>query len=86
MAKQKFRLQGCYAVGRTLLRRNLVEHLGAEVGQCRPGDQSGGDEGEDAEHAHDGDGVTGFYGIDDIGCVFHGVAPVLLSLDERVGC
>jgi len=64
----------------------LIEHLCAEVGQRRPGNQSGRDKGEDAEHAHDGNSVTGFYGIDDIGCVFHGVAPVLLSLGEKVSC
>jgi hypothetical protein len=62
----------------------LVKHFCSKVGQCRPGDQCSRDKGEDAEYAHDGNRVTGFYGIDDVGCVFHGVAPLLLSFGEKV--
>lgn len=62
----------------------LVEHLGAEVGQCRPGDQNGRDKGEHAEDAHDGDGVTGFHIIDDVGCGFHNMSP-MASLSGREG-
>ena len=53
-----------------------VEHLGAKVGECRPGDQHSGDEGEDAEDTHDGDGVAGFDGIDDVGCAVHDLSPM----------
>jgi len=54
----------------------LVEHLGAQVGQGRPGDQYGGDEGEQAQDTHDGNRVTGFDGTDDVGCALHNVSPM----------
>ena len=57
----------------------LVEHLGAEVSQSRPGDQYGGNESKDAEDTHNGYGVTGLDGIDDIGCAVHNLSPMDVS-------
>lgn len=62
-----------------LLSLRLVEHLGAEVGQGRPGDQYGGDKGEQAQDTHDSNRVTGFDGTDNVGCALHDVSPMGVS-------
>jgi hypothetical protein len=56
--------------------RKLVEHFGAKVSKRRPGNQDSGDKSKHTKNAHDGDSVTGFDIIDDIGCGFHGVSPM----------
>ena len=66
----------CNAVGWTFCNAILVEHFGAEVGKCWPGDQDGRDKGEDAEDGHDSNSVAGFYIINDVGCGFHDVSPI----------
>ena len=55
----------------------LVEHLGAEIGKSWPCDQNGGDKSEDTKYGHHSNSVTSFYVIDDIGCGFHGVSPIV---------
>ena len=64
----------------------LVKHLGAKVGECRPGNQYGRDKSKNSENAHNCDGVTGFDIIDDIGCAFHDVSPGETLFSESVGC
>ena len=59
-----------------VVKRTLVEHFGAEVSKCRPGNEYGGYESEDSENTHDGYGVTGFYGINDVGCAVHNLSPI----------
>ncbi len=56
----------------------LVEQFGTDVCQCRPGDQNGRDEGEDAEQGNDQDQVRTFDGIHKAALSFH---DVLLSLN-----
>ena len=55
---------------------SLVDHLGAEIGECRPSDQNSGDKSEDAKDTHNSDCVAGFYIAEDIGCGCHGVSPI----------
>ena len=79
------KLQGDQEDSVPLLFSRLVEQLGAEVGQGRPGDQHGRDEGEQAQDTHDGDRVTGFDGTDDVGCALHDVSPMGVSRFRRRG-
>lgn len=54
-----------------LLAYFLVEHFGAEISQCRPGDQNGRDESKHAECGKDQNQVTTFHGIHKAALSFH---------------
>ena len=65
---------------------SLVKHLGAKVGERRPGNQYGRDKSKNSEDAHNCDGVTGLNITYDIGCASHDISPGETLFAESVGC